>query len=122
MFGLLTARFIFNLFGEGFHWILVSYLRWTFVHYLDDFVAVFLAVQTTDQRMKWENRAYNWITDLLGIPRNESKDGEGIQITVFGIEIDTSTFITRLLAEKLDKAVKATAKILTEKFVRLLKI
>lgn len=38
------------------------------------------------------------------------------------IKIDTSTFIARLPAEKLDKAVKATAKILAEKSVSLLEI
>ncbi len=58
----------------------------------------------------------------MGIPRNEFKDGEKTQIMVFGIEIDTSTFIARLPAEKLDKAVKAIAKILAEKSVSLLKI
>ena len=42
-FGLSTAPFIFNLFGEGLHWILVSYLRWILVHYLDDFIAIFTA-------------------------------------------------------------------------------
>lgn len=119
-FGLSTAPFIFNLFGEGLHWILLSYLRWALVHYHDDFVAVFPAAQATDQRLKRESNAYNWVTDLLGIPRNESKDGKGTQITVFGIEIDTSTFTARLPAEKLDKAIRATSKVLAEHFVSLL--
>jgi hypothetical protein len=36
-----TAPFIFNLFAEGFHWILQSYLNWEFLaHYLDDFINV----------------------------------------------------------------------------------
>lgn len=72
--------------------------------------------------MKQENRVYNWIINLLRILRNELKNGEGTQITVFRIEIDTSIFIARLLTEKRDKAVKATAKILVEKSVSLLKI
>ncbi len=42
-FGLSTVPFIFNLFGEGLHWVLVSYLRWILVHYLDDFIAIFTA-------------------------------------------------------------------------------
>lgn len=58
----------------------------------------------------------------MKISRNESKNLEKTQITVFGIEIDTSTFITRLSAEKLDKTVKATAKILAEMSISLLKI
>ena len=36
-FGLRTAPFIFNLFGEGLHWILESFGR-DLVHYLDDFL------------------------------------------------------------------------------------
>lgn len=75
-----------------------------------------------DQQIRRENRAYNWVTDLLGISRHKSKDREKTQITVFGIEIDSSTFIPRLLAEKLDKAVKATAKIFAEKSISILKI
>lgn len=41
---------------------------------------------------------------------------------VFEIEIDTLTFIARLPAEKLDKAIKARTKILAEKYVSFLKI
>lgn len=40
-FGLSTSPFIFNLFGEAFHWILESYLGWTeSEHYLDDFIRI----------------------------------------------------------------------------------
>lgn len=40
-FGLRTAPFLFNLFVEGLHWILQSYLRWQYLaHYLDDFIHV----------------------------------------------------------------------------------
>lgn len=39
-FGLATALFLFNLFAEGFHWILQSWLQWTVFHYLDDFVRI----------------------------------------------------------------------------------
>ncbi len=121
-FGLSTAPFIFNLFGEGLHWILVSYLRWILVHYLDDFIAIFTATQATSNRMRKEARAYVWVTDLLGISRNDSKDRERTQITVFGIEVDKSSFTARLPPEKLEKAIKATAKVLAEQFVSFLDI
>ena len=122
MFDLSTALFIFNLFGEGLHWILVSYLRWILVHYLDDFIAIFTATQATSNRMRREARAYVWVTDLLGIPRNDSKDREGTQITVFGIEVNTSSFTARLPPEKLEKAIKAMAKVLAEQSVSFLDI
>lgn len=41
--------------------------------------------------MKYEARAYIWLTALLGIPRNDSKDQEGTLVVVFGIEIGNST-------------------------------
>lgn len=51
-FGLSTAPFILNLFGKGLHWILVSYLCWFLVHYLDDFVAVFTAAQALTKQTR----------------------------------------------------------------------
>lgn len=56
-FALSTAPFIFNLFGEGLHWILVSYLRWALVYYLDNFVAIFSASQA--DRVRKASQAYN---------------------------------------------------------------
>ncbi len=119
-FGLSTAPFIFNLFGEGLHGILVSYLRWILVHYLDDFVLVFSASQA--EQIRQARHAYNWVTDLLGVLRNNSKDAEETQVIVFGIEIDTRKFIAKLPNEKLEKAVKATSKVLAEQSVTFLDI
>lgn len=65
--------------------------------------------------MKQKNKAYNWIIDLLGIPKNKSKDGKGTQIIVFKIEIDISIIIAKLPAKQLDKTVKAIAKNLYRK-------
>lgn len=89
MFGLAMAPFIFNLFGEGLHWIFVSFLRWVLVHYLDNFVAIFTTTQALVHQTKQSRQAYNWVTDLLGIPRNDSKDAERTRVVVFRIEIDT---------------------------------
>ncbi len=121
-FSLSTAPLIFNLFGEGLHWILVSYLRLILVHYLDDFIAIFTTMQATSNRMRREARAYVWVTDLLGIPRNNSKDRKGTQITVFDIEVDTSSFTAKLPPEKLEKAIKAMAKVPAEQSVSFLDI
>lgn len=81
---------------------------------------VFSASQA--KQIKQARHAYNWMTDLLGIPRNDSKDVEGTQIIVFRIEIDTKSFTTKLPDEKLEKAVKATSKILAEQSVTCLDI
>lgn len=121
-FGLTTAPFSFNLFGEGSHWILVFFLRWVLVYYLDDFVAVFTAAEAAAYQTRQARQAYNWVTDLLGIPRNDSKDAEGRKVVFFGIEIDTKSFIARLPNEKLDKAIKATSKVLAEQSVTFLDI
>jgi hypothetical protein len=40
-FDLSTISFIFNLFAKDLDWILIFFLKWK--HYLDDFIAVFLA-------------------------------------------------------------------------------
>lgn len=62
------------------------------------------------------------MTDLLGIPRNDSKDVEGIEVIVFGIEINIKSFTTRLPEDKLDKAIKATRKILAKHLATFLDI
>ncbi len=119
-FGLSTAPFIFNLFGEGLHWILVSYLRWILVHYLDDFISVFSTSQA--EQIKQPRHVYNWVTNLLGIPRNDSKDVERTQVIMFAIKIDTRKFTAKLPDKKLEKAVKANSKVLAEQSVTFLDI
>ncbi len=71
---------------------------------MDDFIAVFKAKKASTERMKAEAKVYIWLTDLLGIPQNDSKDREGTMVEVFGIEVDTSKFTARLPKEKLGKA------------------
>ena len=46
--------------------------------------------------MKAEAKVYIWLTDLLGMLWNDSKDREGTVVKVFGIEVDTSIFTARL--------------------------
>lgn len=78
-------------------------------------MAVFSAFQA--KQIRQIRHAYNYVTDLLGIPRNDSKDAKGTQVVVFGIEIDIKKFIVKLPDEKLEKAVKATSKILAKQLV-----
>ena len=85
-------------------------------YYLDNFVAIFQAEEATPEKMS-ENKAYIQLTNLLGVLQNNSKDAQGTAVIVFGIEIDTSCFTARLPKDKLEKATKATAKILSQKSV-----
>lgn len=72
--------------------------------------------------MDCETIAYIWLTDLLGLPRNDSKDCQGTVVIVFGIERDTSWFTARLPTDKLEKAIKATLKVLSQKAVSFIDI
>ncbi len=112
LFGLATAPFIFNLFAKALHWIIASFLRWVLCHYLDDFVSIFRS-DTLPERLVAEANAYIWLTSLLGLPRNDSKDCQGTVITVFGIEVDTPSFTARLPRNKLKKAILASLKVLS---------
>ncbi len=69
-----------------------------------------------------EANAYIWLTDRLCLPRNDSKDCQGIMVTVFGIEVYTSSFTARLLRDKLEKAILASLKVLSQKTVSYIDI
>ena len=62
--------------------------------------------------MRQTCHAYNWVTNLLEILRNNSKNVKRIQVIVFRMEIDTKSFTAKLLDEKCKKAVKTTNKVL----------
>lgn len=79
-------------------------------------MAIFKA-ESSSERLEFEANAYIWLTDLLGLPRNDSKDCQGTVVIVFGIEIDTSLFTACLPRDKLEKAIKATLKVLSQKVV-----
>ncbi len=90
-------------------------------HYLDDFVAIFRSY-TSPERLVAEANAYIWLTDLLGHLRNDSKDCQGTVVTVFGIEVDTPSFTIRLPRDKLEKAILASSKVLSQKAVSYIDI
>lgn len=80
-------------------------------------MAVFTAVQTLTNQTKHARIAYNWVTNLLGILRNNLKDAKGTLVIVFKIEIDIKKFMVRLLNNKLEKAVKALSNVLAKQLV-----
>ncbi len=69
-----------------------------------------------------EANAYIWLTNLLGLPQNDSKDCQGTLVTVFGIEVDTSLFTARLSRDKLEKTILASSKVLSQKAISYIDI
>lgn len=63
--------------------------------------------------------SYVQLTDILGITRNENKDGQGTAVTVLGYETDTVQFVMRLNTEKLDKARRLVASALADSSMSL---
>jgi hypothetical protein len=121
-FGLATAPLIFNLFGEGFHWILESWLLWTVLHYLDDFIRIIPATQATPEFLAQSETDYHTLTSLLGIPENTTKDASGTIVTTLGITLNTNNFQASLSPEKIAKAIKLTAIALAKRNMTLLEV
>ena len=104
-----------NLFAEGFHWILQSWLGWDLLsHYLDDFISVIPSSPSLDATIQSMTADYIEVTDLLGIPRKDSKDICGTVLPVLGYEVDTSTFTLRVPDDKLVEARDAAAQSLSK--------
>ncbi len=47
---------------------------------------------TLPERLVAKVKAYIWLPDILGLTQNDSKDCQGIVVTVVGIEVDTPSF------------------------------
>lgn len=84
-------------------------------------MAIFKA-NTLLERLKAEVNTYIWLIDILDLLQNNSKDCKRIVIIVFGIEIDISLSIARLLQNKLKKAIGAMSKVLNQKAINYINI
>ena len=62
------------------------------------------------------------ITNLLGIPRNDSKDQYSTILSVLGYEIDTNTFTLQVPYNKLTEARNITAQALSKASLDLSKV
>ena len=60
------------------------------------------------------NAKYIQITDILGIPHNESKDQLGTVLPVLGLEIDSNLFTLCVPKDKLAQSHKATSQALCQ--------
>jgi hypothetical protein len=101
-FGLRTAPFIFNLFGEGLHWILESFGR-DLVHYLDDF----LLFNDPDPEF------FGNLASYLGLAENLKKRKDGWVVDFSGIELDSDHMIARLPEDKHTRATASVQRLLT---------
>lgn len=86
-------------------------------HYLNNFIAIFLSSQILQTSLIKYNKQYNWVTDLLDILKQESKDQTRTIILIFSIFINTNTFVISLLAKKITKAIKVLEKALAQKLL-----
>jgi len=102
-FGLRTAPFLFNLFAEAFHWIILaaSPPEWKLqvIHYLDDFIMVLPPNSDPLPLIS----LYDDLCWLLGLEDNTKKASQGTCIECLGIEVDTASMIARLPLSKISK-------------------
>ncbi|KAF4616706.1 hypothetical protein D9613_008807 [Agrocybe pediades] len=100
-FGCRSAPYIFNLFGEGMHWIMQSHLPARIRHYLDDFLTIFppsVPRPVVDKALDWSLA----LGTELGLKFQPSKiEGPSTQIEFLGLELDSDVMEVRLPPQKL---------------------
>jgi hypothetical protein len=102
-FGLRTAPFLFNLFGEALHWIIQWVYGLDLVHYLDDY----LIFNDPDPEF------FGTITSYLGLAENTEKRMDGWIVDFTGIELDSDQMVARLPKDKHDRATSGVQRLLT---------
>jgi len=105
VFGLRTAPYLFNLFAEVFHWILLQELTTQglpveIVHYLDNF----LIILPPNQKLETYSRGFTGLSWEVGLAIKISKNQEGTVAEFGGVELDTNQMEIRLPTKKLQKA------------------
>ncbi|KAF5337417.1 hypothetical protein D9611_003081 [Ephemerocybe angulata] len=101
-FGCRSAPYIFNLFGEGLHWIIRHSLPASIRHYLDDFLLTFQPGTPSHIVMA----ALEWVLALgkqLGLQFQPSKiEGPSTTLEFLGLELDSDQLEIRLPPPKLE--------------------
>ena len=114
-FGLRTAPFIFNLFGEAFEWILQRKYSWTLKRYLDDFLMIF----PPDFNVAVASEQFDGICSQLGFTEASEKRKDGTCVDYLGLILDTVKMEARLPKEKKICAINGINEILTLESVTL---
>jgi len=76
----------------------------------------------TPENLEKVKNDYIILTDLLGIPRRDSKDAVGTRVIVLGHLVDTVAFEVSVPRQKLDKVVDLTTKALSQSSISLIDI
>src|SRR5579859_7062876 len=100
-FGLRIVPFIFNLFGEGLHWILESFGR-HLVHYLDDF----FLFNAPDPEF------FGNLASYLRLAENLKKRKDAWVVDFTEIELDSDHMIERLPKDKHDCTIASVQRLL----------
>jgi hypothetical protein len=101
-FDLSSTLFLFNLFVEAIHWMIVFYLHWmNLQHYLNDFIEVFASD-------KFDFISFDQLMTVLEVLIKSVKNEKDTIISVFDIEVNINTFIARLSTDKLIKVIENT--------------
>ena len=104
-FGLRTAPYLFNLFAEGFHWILEDQLIThnipaLIIHYLDDFLIVIPASENPDHcSQTWAS-----LCRQVGLTIKDSKNEQGSVASFTGLEFNSRGMIIQRPQKILAKA------------------
>ena len=114
-FGLRTAPFIFNLFGEAFEWILQRKYSWMIRRYLDDFLMIF----PKDFEVESASEQFDGICDQLGFTEASEKHKDGTCVDYLGLILDTVSIEARLPEDKKTHAINEISMILAAKSVTL---
>ena len=108
-FGLRTARYLFNLFAEVFHWILEQQLKManisaSIIHYLDDFLLVLDPGAITN--LEQSSQIFTSLCVQVGLSIKTSKNEEGTAVSFAGLVLDTGKMVIRLPDKKRQKPQK----------------
>lgn len=114
-FGLRTAPFIFNLFGEAFEWILQRKYSWILRRYLDDFLMIF----PSDYNIAVASEQFDGICNQLGFTEAREKSKDGTCVDYLGLILDTVKMEARLPEEKKTRALNGINDILALQSVTL---
>jgi Reverse transcriptase (RNA-dependent DNA polymerase) len=88
-FGLRTAPFIFNLFGEALQWILHRKYSYVIKRYLDDFLFI-LPPTVNPSEVQQAGAQFKIICTALGFSEAEDKSKDGTRVDYLGLILDTA--------------------------------
>jgi len=104
-FGCRTSPAIFDFFASAFQWIFQTQWGWEHtLHYLDDFLAIFLHSATFSDAPNRFKRYFSQLCSDLGFRVKEEKNQERHCNKFLSIEIDTEAMQARLAHDKHEKA------------------